>query len=186
VSSLVEPKRNDMRGHHYSVLHRTESVMKQNMKNFTVAASTFVVAALFSVGWSEQSGVSLSVEKAEARVGRPLTPVSVAGVARRHYRRAAIGTAAAVGATAWGAGYYGGGPSYGGAVRDAHAAYYGGSPYTSGTPVSTHPHYAVTASPQDGPWYGYSGWDDYAARNGIRCTPGTMVQLDDGLMHVCQ
>ena len=21
------------------------------------------------------------------------------------------------------------------------------------------------------PWYGYSGWNDYAARNGIACTP---------------
>ena len=37
-----------------------------------------------------------------------------------------------------------------------------------------------------GPWYGYSGWDDYAARNGITCTPGTVVKFDDGLMHVCQ
>ena len=85
--------------------------MKQNMRKFTVAASTFVLAALFSFGWSEQSGISLSVEKAEARIGRPLTPMSVAGVARRQYRRAAIGTAAAVGATAWGAGYYAGSPS---------------------------------------------------------------------------
>ena len=80
--------------------------MKQNMKRLTLAASTFVVAALLSFGWSDQSGISLSVEKAEARVGRPLTPVSVAGVARRQYRRAAIGTAA-VGAAAWGAGYAG-------------------------------------------------------------------------------
>ena len=61
--------------------------MKQNMRKLTVAASTFVVAALLSFGWSEQSGFSLSIEKAEARVGRPLTPVSVAGVARRQYRR---------------------------------------------------------------------------------------------------
>jgi hypothetical protein len=44
--------------------------MKQNMRKFTVAASTFVLAALFSFGWSEQSGISLSVEKAEARIGR--------------------------------------------------------------------------------------------------------------------
>ena len=78
--------------------------MKQNMRKFTVAASTFVVAALFSFGWSGQNGVSLSVEKAEARVGRPLTPVSVAGVARRQYRRAAIGTAAAVGGRRMGRG----------------------------------------------------------------------------------
>ena len=70
--------------------------MNQNIKKFTVASSSFLVATLFSFHWSAQNGASLSVEKAEARVGRTLTPVSVAGVARRHYRRAAIGTAAAV------------------------------------------------------------------------------------------
>jgi hypothetical protein len=37
-----------------------------------------------------------------------------------------------------------------------------------------------------GPWYGYSGWDDYRARNAISCTPGSMVKLDDGQMYVCQ
>jgi hypothetical protein len=37
-----------------------------------------------------------------------------------------------------------------------------------------------------GPWYNYSGWDDYAAQNGIKCVPGTLVKLDDGLPHVCQ
>jgi hypothetical protein len=47
-------------------------------------------------------------------------------------------------------------------------------------------HYAVGAYYAGGPWYGYSGWSDYAARNAISCTPGTMVKLEDGLMHVCQ
>jgi hypothetical protein len=32
-----------------------------------VAASTFACAALFSPGWSEQGGLSLSVNKAEAQ-----------------------------------------------------------------------------------------------------------------------
>src|SRR4051812_12426897 len=136
--------------------------MKQNMKKFTVAASTFVVAALFSLSWSEQSGISLSVEKAAARVGRPPTPLSVAGVARRQDRRAAIGTATAVGATGWGAGTYMGTPYYSGTVRGAQAAYYGGSPNTAGTAISPRPHYAVTAYYAGGPWYGYGGWDDYA------------------------
>ena len=36
-------------------------------------------------------GVSGLVSTAEARVGRPLTPVSVAGVARRTVRRCAAG-----------------------------------------------------------------------------------------------
>jgi len=39
--------------------------------------------------------------------------------------------------------------------------------------------------------YGYYGgpgaWSqDYAARNGIICQPGTLVRLEDGLMHRCQ
>ncbi|HWX05195.1 MAG TPA: hypothetical protein VN065_05150 [Bradyrhizobium sp.] len=124
--------------------------MKQmSLTTVAIAASTFACAALLSFGWSEQRGLSLSVEKAEARVGRPLTPVSVAGVARRQNRRAvygagvvgagaaAVGTAAAVAATSpnwgWGGdpyrtgtGYYAGGPYYGGPVRGARAAYYGG------------------------------------------------------------
>ncbi len=37
------------------------------------------------------SGVHSFVSTAEARVGRPLTPVSVAGVARRTARRCAAG-----------------------------------------------------------------------------------------------
>jgi hypothetical protein len=37
------------------------------------------------------SGVTSFVATAEARVGRPLTPVSVAGVARRTTRRCAAG-----------------------------------------------------------------------------------------------
>ena len=38
------------------------------------------------------SGVSSFVSSAEARVGRPLTPVSVAGVGRRTARRCRNGT----------------------------------------------------------------------------------------------
>jgi hypothetical protein len=104
-----------------------------------------------------QGGISLSVENAQARVGRPLTPVSVAGVARRQTRRAiygagvvgagaaAVGTAAAIGTAGavattspnwgWGGnpyqtgtGYYAGGPYYGGIVPGARAAYYVGYP----------------------------------------------------------
>jgi hypothetical protein len=66
---------------------------------FAIAAGTLMGAALLSFGWSEQGGISLSVENAQARVGRPLTPVSVAGVARRQTRRAVVG-GAAVGAAA--------------------------------------------------------------------------------------
>jgi hypothetical protein len=146
----------------------------KHVRRAVFVASAFTCAALFSFGWSEQDGISLSIESAQARVGRPLTPVSVAGVARRQTRRAAygygagvvgagvgaaaIGTAAAVGS----AGYYArtgysGGPYYGG------PGYYGGSYAAYGYPVQS-----------------------YATRNGWVCQPGTMVKLDDGRMHRCQ
>lgn len=119
--------------------------MKQmSLTTVVIGASTFACAALLSFGWSEQRGVSLSVESAQARIGRPLTPLSVAGVARRHYRRAAYGygagvvgaglAAGAIGAGAvaattpnWG---WGGNPYYAGAgapygVWGARSAYYG-------------------------------------------------------------
>jgi len=68
-------------------------------RRIALAVSTFACAALFSFTWTEEHGVSMSVDSAQARVGRPLTPVSVAGVARRQTRRAVYG-AAAVGAGA--------------------------------------------------------------------------------------
>ena len=133
----------------------------KHARKTALAASAFTCAALLSFGWSEQGGILLSVESAQARVGRPLTPVSVAGVARRQTRRAvygagvvgagaaavgtaaAIGTAGAVAATSpnwgWGGpyqtgtGYYASGPYYGGSVRGARAAYYGG--YQSPAPA---------------------------------------------------
>ena len=68
----------------------------------------------------------LSVDSADARVGRPLTPVSVAGVHRRAYRRAAYGTAAAYGGyAAYGSGYYNTvspGYGYGGVYRPGYRA----------------------------------------------------------------
>ena len=173
----------------------------KHVRRAALAGSAFMCAALFSFGWSEQGGISLSIESAQARVGRPLTPVSVAGVARRQNRRAAygygvgagvagaaaIGTAAAVAATSptWGwGGYYGGGPYVGtgpyvGGGALAARAYYGG-------PIETKSFYLPTAYYANGPWYGYSGWDDYKARNGLACAPGELFKGDDGLMHVCQ
>jgi hypothetical protein len=49
------------------------------------------------------------------------------------------------------------------------------------------PWYAVRAYYFGGPWsYGYSGWTDYAARNGIGCVPGSLVKGGEGIMYVCQ
>ena len=131
--------------------------MKQvSLGKAAIAVSVFACATMLTFDWTEQKGLSLSVESAQARVGRPLTPVSVAGVARRQGRRAAIG-AAAVGAGVVGAGV-------------AAAGYYG----------ATAPYYG-----SGGP-YAYYGGQDYATRNGFVCQPGTMVRLDDCRMYPCQ
>ncbi|MGY8632227.1 hypothetical protein RAD15_07000 [Bradyrhizobium sp. 14AA] len=70
----------------------------------------FITAALFTAAplsfhTSPVDGLAVSVDTAEARVGRPLTPGSVAGVNRRVHRRAYYGAAAvgAAGAAAYGA-----------------------------------------------------------------------------------
>lgn len=75
------------------------------MKRIRVTRMVFVTAALVcgfgSLEWSQNRGLAMSIESAEARVGRPATPASVAGVARRTTRRAVVG-GAAVGAAAAG------------------------------------------------------------------------------------
>jgi hypothetical protein len=76
------------------------------MKPFNAKRMLLVVAVLGvgisgSIDLSQGEGITLSIQSAEARVGRPLTPVSVAGVARRTTRRAVVG-GAAVGAAAAG------------------------------------------------------------------------------------
>jgi hypothetical protein len=68
-----------------------------------IAATAALAAGLF---WNGQTAVDNGlVTSAEARVGRPLTPMSYAGVARRTTRRA---VAVGAGAAAAGA-YYGSG-----------------------------------------------------------------------------
>jgi len=140
--------------------------MKQvSLRKIAIVASAFACTALLSFGWSEQGGVSLSVESAQARVGRPLTPMSVAGVARRQTRRAV-----------YGAGVVGAGVVGAGAVAAA-AGYYGSGPYA---------YYHNGNANNYGNGYNYTSWDDYAKRNGIVCRPGTWFKGDDGLQHICQ
>jgi len=148
---------------------------KMHLTKLAIAGSTVACAALFSFSWSEQRGVSMSVESAQARVGRPLTPMSVAGVARRQDRRAAyrygaevvgagvagaaaVGGAAAVAATSpnWG---WGGGPYYTGGARAANAYYA-----------------ASTASSSN-------GW--YITPTGMACTSETLVTGTNGLPFRC-
>ena len=70
-------------------------------------------AAAFTGGlfWNGERIVDRGmISAAEARIGRPLTPMSYAGVARRTTRRAVVGGAVVGGAVAAGA-YYGAGPT---------------------------------------------------------------------------
>jgi hypothetical protein len=71
------------------------------------AAAIALAGGLF---WNGETSIDKSlVTSAEARVGRPLTPMSYAGVARRTTRRAvAVGAGAAAAGAAAGA-YYGSG-----------------------------------------------------------------------------
>ena len=112
--------------------------MKMTLRTAAIAISTFVCAASWSLGWSEQGGVSLSVNKAEAQQ-------------RVYITRGYASRAAYVEPGSW----------Y--AVR----AYYFGGPWS-------------------GAGYSYTGWDDYATRHGIGCTPGTSIKGGDGIMYLCQ
>ena len=72
-----------------------------SIKQALLAAAVVACGTMGSAAWSPSGSLRVSIESAQARVGRPLTPVSVAGVARRTTRRAVVG-GAAVGAAAVG------------------------------------------------------------------------------------
>jgi hypothetical protein len=93
------------------------------LRKVAIAAFACASAVLLSWNWSEQSGVSLSVDSAQAAVGR---------------------------ISYYAAGYY----------ATGHRGFYSGV------------------------WY--QDWDNYAAVNGIKCRPGTLIKFSDGLTYVCQ
>ena len=106
------------------------------MKKISVIGATLLGAAMLcaapiSLQLSQDKGLTLSVDKARARIGRPLTPGSVAGVHRRVERRAYRGGSYGQG-YAYRRGYYGQG-SYG------HGGYYGSSQAAAppGTPCKS-------------------------------------------------
>ncbi|WBL82804.1 hypothetical protein I3J27_00095 [Bradyrhizobium xenonodulans] len=68
-------------------------------KRMLLVAAVLGCGIFGSADWSNEAGMAFGVPSAEARVGRPATPASVAGVARRTTRRAVVG-GAAVGAAA--------------------------------------------------------------------------------------
>ncbi len=89
---------------------QVEKIMnKLSLLAVTLGGALLFAAAPVSLHWSTGKTVSLSLDSAEARLGRPLTPGSVAGVHRRVYRRTTRRAyyGAAAGAAAAGAYYYG-------------------------------------------------------------------------------
>jgi hypothetical protein len=99
--------------------------MKKGTILGTIVGAALLAAAPFSLQWSQKT-VALSLDSADARVGRPLTPVSVAGGHRRAHRHAAYGAAAA----------YGGYAAYGNYYATASPGYGYGSVYRPGYPAA--------------------------------------------------
>ena len=89
-----------------------DTMEEDSMKKLLISTALLVTALPFTF-----DGVTPTVSKAHAIIGRPLTPMSVAGVHRRAMRRTygvganlgyhPVARAAAYGAAAAGAGYYG-------------------------------------------------------------------------------
>jgi hypothetical protein len=126
----------------------------------TRKALNVVVATIVGVGGlfvSDKPGTNPSslTTVAEARLGRPLTPLSVAGVARRTTRRAVVGGAIAAGALGYGYGYSTGYPYSG--YSDSYG-YGSGYPYDYGATYYGYgatPYIGSGYSPYYGAAYGY-------------------------------
>ena len=124
----------------------------KHARKVILAGSAFLCATSLSFGWSDQGGLPLSITSAQARVGRPATPVSVAGVARRHVRRGAYLDAGLAGAAALGAAA---------AVGSAYNGYYGDDPYYRDTGYGYGPYEVYDAGPYeayDAVPYGYGAY----------------------------
>jgi hypothetical protein len=135
---------------------------QMGLRKHAIGIATVAVATLFSVGWSEPRGISLSVESAQAQ---PRVRIHVSPY-YSPYRADLTGLS-----------WY--------AVR----AYYAGGPWCAvgtGIGYGTGVGYGTAGGPWGGSWTCYSGWDDYAQRNGIGCTPGTIVKGGDGIDYACQ
>ena len=65
-----------------------ETAMKKMSIIGVLMGAAMVCAAPISLNQSPDKGLSISLNSAEARIGRPLTPGSIAGVNRRVHRRA--------------------------------------------------------------------------------------------------
>jgi hypothetical protein len=135
--------------------------MKVTLKKTAIATSSVACVALLSFSWSEQRGVSLGVERAQARIDRPFIPLSVAGVARRQHRRSytdngLLGAVAAATTSPWNYDdYYCYGDPYAGRGYPPGSYYYSG--YPGGYCVSRSYSTGLIGRPTLFPRY-YDGW----------------------------
>ena len=104
--------------------------MKKLIMLGMISGAALLTAAPFSLQWSQKT-VAVSFDTAEARIGRPGTAFSIAGVGRRAYRRSVRSAvyAGAVGAVGYGA--YSGGYGYPAYSYSAASAPYYGTGYGS-------------------------------------------------------
>ena len=104
--------------------------MKKLIMLGMISGAALLTAAPFSLQWSQKT-VAVSFDTAEARIGRPGTAFSMAGVGRRAYRRSVRSAvyAGAVGAVGYGA--YSGGYGYPAYSYSAASAPYYGTGYGS-------------------------------------------------------
>ena len=139
-----------------------------------IGGAAFLTAAPVSLHRS-QNTVALSLDSADARIGRPRTALSVAGVQRRGYRRAYRG--AVYGAIAG----YGTGSYYSGYSSPAYSApsSYGYSGY--GYPSYSAPYYGSGY----GPYYGGYGFSTAPLYKPVTFRLFSGVALSGGAWTTC-
>ena len=139
-----------------------------NALRFALAAAAATACLFINDNTSSSTQRSSLISQADARIGRPGTPLSVAGVARRHYRRAAVG-AGVVGAGLAAGAYYGG---YG---TGGYYGTYGGYPsgYYGGYAAGGYPggYYGTYGGYPGGYYGGYANNGVYANRSYVTGRP---------------
>ena len=94
-----------------------------------IGGAALLTAVPVSLQWSQKT-VAISLDTAEARIGRPGTALSIAGVHRRAYRRT-VRRSVVAGAVGYGVGAYYGGYGYPAYSYSAPTAPYYGTGYGS-------------------------------------------------------
>jgi len=125
-----------------------------NSGRMAIAATTFACMTLVSFGWSEQRGVSLGIEKAQAQTSQPRASRHVAATSHRHGQRIARGH----GPVAAGADLAAGAVDTAGALAAGAIGTANALAFAAPSPVG--------APALQGGYYAPSAWGDYD------CSPG--------------